>query len=112
MEQVLEWALKVFERVPMVWTSPEKFLLLYPDITGDGESDYIFGDGEQMYLMNGDTFPKWDGSMLMSHKQTTTLKTGAATYRQSRHRWRWVKRSLLDESVSSINPWFVGRMVY
>ena len=29
-----------------------------PDITGDGESDYIFGDGDQIYLMNGDTFPR------------------------------------------------------
>ena len=28
------------------------------DITGDGESDYIFGDGNQLYLMDGDTFPR------------------------------------------------------
>ncbi len=28
------------------------------DITGDGESDYIFGDGNQVYLMDGDRFPE------------------------------------------------------
>ena len=60
------------------------------DITGDGESDYIFGDGDQMYLMNGDTFPRV-GWLNVDITQADYHFEDWGEYRQSRHRWRWAE---------------------